>query len=114
MSVTKIEDLEITKSSGNVFADLGIPDAEKYLVRAELARQINNIIQEKGWKQKETAEILEIDQPKVSALNCGHLDKFSIEQLIAFLNKLDRDVKIVVEKKRSRQKGHGHLTVAFA
>ncbi len=59
MSVTKREDLEITKSSGNVFADLGIPDAEKYLAKAELARQINNIIDKKGWKQNETAEILE-------------------------------------------------------
>jgi len=50
---------------------------------------------------------------KVSALSCGRLDGFSIERLISFLNKLDRDVEIVVKKKPARRKNHGRLRVAF-
>ena len=108
------EKLEVTKSSGNVFADLGLPQPEKYLAKAELARKINSIIDKRGLKQVATAEILEIDQPKVSALSCGRLDDFSIERLIGFLNKLDRDVEIVVKKPHGRRTHkQGHLRVAF-
>jgi predicted XRE-type DNA-binding protein len=80
--------LEITKSSGNVFADLELPNPEKYLAKVKIAYQINRIIEKRGLKQIEAAKILDIDQPKVSALNCGRLDDFSIERLIGFLNKL--------------------------
>jgi predicted XRE-type DNA-binding protein len=107
------EKLEFTKSSGNVFADIGLPDPEKYLAKAELASQINSIIDKRGLKQVEDAKVLGIDQPKVSALSCGRLDNFSIERLIDFLNKLDRDVEIVVKKKPTHRKEHGHLRVAF-
>ena len=107
------EKLEMTKSSGNVFADIGLPNAEKYLAKAELARQINHIIEKRGLKQIEAAKVLDIDQPKVSALSCGRLDDFSIERLIGFLNKLDRDVEIIVKKKPTRRREHGHLRVAF-
>ena len=114
MASSEKEKLKITKSSGNVFADIGLPDPEKYLAKAELARQISNIIKHRGLKQVEAAKLLGIDQPKVSALSCGRLDDFSIERLIAFLNKLDRDVEILVKKKPPRRKDHGHLSVAFA
>jgi len=105
--------LEITKSSGNVFADIGLPNPEKHLAKVELAYQINNIIKNRDLKQVQAAKILGIDQPKVSALSCGHLDDFSIERLIGFLNKLDRDVEIVVKMKPTRRRNHGHLKVAF-
>lgn len=108
------EKIQRIQSSGNVFADLGIENPDKYLAKAKLAQQINKIIEHKGWKQAKAAEILEIDQPKVSALSCGHLDDFSIERLIGFLNKLDRDVQIVVKKRPTRRKDHGHLSVAFS
>ncbi len=113
MTKSKLEELEITPSSGNVFADLGLPNPDKYLAKAELARQINAIIEKRGLKQKEAADILGIDQPKISALSCGRLDGFSIERLILFLNQLDRDVEIVVKMKPTRRKTHGQLTVAF-
>ena len=106
--------LEITDSSGNVFEDIGLPDSGKYLAKAELARQINTIIQNKKLRQVDAANILGIDQPKVSALNCGKLDDFSIERLIGFLNKLDRDVEIVVKQKPTTRKNHGYLRVGFA
>ena len=108
------EKLEITKSSGNVFADLNLPNPEKYIAKAELAKKINAIIQNRQLKQAEAAIILEIDQPKVSALSCGHLDDFSIERLITFLNRLDHDVEILVRKRRTRRKSHGHLKVDFS
>lgn len=107
------ERLECTKSSGNVFADLGIPNPEKHLAKAELAYQISNIIKKRRLKQVEAAQILDVDQPKISALNCGRLEDFSIERLIEFLNKLDRDVEIVVKLKPTRRKAHGYLKVAF-
>ncbi len=101
----KIEDkLEITKSSGNVFADIGLKNADKYLAKAELARQINHIIEKRALKQIEAAKALGIDQPKISALSCGRLDDFSIERLIDFLNKLDRDVTIIVKKLQLAEK----------
>ncbi len=106
------ETVSDTLSCGNVFADLGLPDADKYLAKAELARQINNIV--KGRKQKDIAQVLDIDQPKVSLLSRGLLDDFSIERLIFFLNKLDRDVEIIIKKRPTRRKSHGRLKVAFA
>ena len=113
--VSKSEEaLEIIKSSGNIFSDVGLPDPEKYLAKAELASQINNIIKKRGLKQNEAAKVLGIDQPKVSALSCGRLDDFSFERLINFLNRLDRDVEIVVKKKPTHRKAHGHLRVAFS
>jgi len=114
MESKKDKKLEITQSSGNVFSDLGLPNPEKHLAKVELAHQINSIIEKRGLKQVEAAKILKIDQPKVSALSCGRLDDFSIERLIGFLNKLDHDVEIVVKKKPTRRKAHGHLKVAFS
>ena len=109
---TKDKEL-ITESSGNVFSDLNIKNPDKYLAKTELAYQINCIIKHRKLKQVEAAKILDIDQPKVSALNCGRLDDFSIGRLIFFLNKLDRDVEIVVKKKPTRRKTHGALSVAY-
>lgn len=106
--------LEITKSSGNVFADIGLPNPDKYLAKAELAREINQIIAKQKLKQIEAAKLLNIDQPKVSALSCGRLDGFSIERLIGFLNRLNYDVDIVVKKKPTQRKAGGQLKVAFS
>ena len=107
------EKLEFTKSSGNVFSDIGLLNPEKHLAKVELAYQINGIIENRDLKQIEAAKILGIDQPKISALSCGRLADFSLERLISFLNKLDRDVKIVVRKRPTRRKTHGCLKVAF-
>jgi len=108
------EKLEITKSSGNVFADLGLPNPDKHLAKAELVRKINSTIEKLGLKQKAAASLLGIDQPKVSDLKCGRLTAFSIERLIGFLNKLDLNVDIVVTTKPTRRKNHGRLRVVFA
>jgi predicted XRE-type DNA-binding protein len=90
------DDDKITPSSGNVFADLGLPDADQLLVKADLAIEITRVVEERGLTQAQAAEILGVDQPKVSALVRGRLDGFSLERLYRFLNALGRDVEIVV------------------
>ena len=79
------EDIKITRSSGNVFADLGLPDADHLLAKADLAIEISSIIEDRGLTQAEAAEIMGVDQPKVSALVRGRLDGFSMERLYRFL-----------------------------
>ena len=107
------EEIEVYHGSGNVFADLGLPDAEEMLAKAELARQIVNIVTKRHLTQTQAAEILGIDQPKVSALMRGKINGFSMDRLFHFLNSLGRDIQITVKlKPRSRQ--HAHLKVAAA
>jgi len=68
-------------SSGNIFADLNVQNPEERLAKAELARQINKLIKQRGFTQVAASELLQIDQPKVSALNNGQLSGFSLERL---------------------------------
>jgi len=94
------------QSSGNVFADLNLPNPEEALAKAELARQINNIIKKKKFTQEKAALMLGIDQPKISALASGKLSGFSLERLFRFLNALGQDVTIKVKPKaRTKEKG---------
>lgn len=86
-------------SSGNVFADLGLANSEDRLIKAGLARKISEIIANRSLTQVQAAEILGIDQPKISALIRGRLKDFSIERLIKFLNILGSDVEITVKPK---------------
>ena|SRR3990167_8538447 len=105
--------IKFTEGSGNIYQDLDFPDSEERLAKAQLAMRIEEIIEKKGLKQIEAAEILAINQPKVSALVNGRLSGFSIERLIHFLNLLNQDVEIVVRNKSARSKVLGHLKVAF-
>jgi predicted XRE-type DNA-binding protein len=94
-----IENIELTTSSGNVFADLGLPNPDEMLVKAELARKISNAITARHITQAQAAELLGIDQPKVSALMRGRLTGFSLERMFRFLNTLGIDVEITVKPK---------------
>lgn len=94
---------EVTVGSGNVFADLGLPNPEERLVKAQLARQIYICITDRKLTQTEAATILGIDQPKVSNLINGKLAAFSIDRLFRFLNALDCNVEIMVKPKPSEQ-----------
>lgn len=106
------KELEEAISSGNVFADLELPDSDELLAKAKLASQIGSIIQHRHLTQAEAAEILEITQPRVSDLLRGRLDKFSLAMLMQFLVALDRDVEIVIRKKPRTRKAH--LRVAYS
>src|SRR5437899_3023187 len=95
--------IEFEKSTGNVFADLRLPDAEDRLAKAELARKISEILAKRRLSQSDAAALLGVDQPKVSALVRGQLAGFSLERLMRFLNILGRDVQIVVKAKPSNR-----------
>lgn len=83
-------------SSGNVFADLGLPNPEEALAKAELAHKITVLIRDKGLTQVQAAKLLAVDQPKISALVRGRLSGFSLERLMRFLLLLGQDIKITV------------------
>ncbi|MFO0788400.1 MAG: helix-turn-helix transcriptional regulator [Pirellulales bacterium] len=96
---------EIRRSSGNVFADLRIPDAEEYLAKSELAVRIFKIIKSRRLTQAAAGELLGISQPKVSALLNGRLDGFSTDRLFRFLNALGCDVRISVSRPNPQSVG---------
>ena len=103
----------VTPSSGNVFADLGLPHAEERQTQVRLAVAINQVIKERRLSQSEAADLLEINQPKISALANYQLEGFSVERLLRFLNALGRDVEIVVRKRpKSRKPGKILVTAA--
>ena len=99
MAKGKNDEVVIQSSTGNVFADLGLRDAGEKQTRVRLAVAINQIIEARHLSQTAAARLLEINQPKISALVNYRLDGFSVERLMHFLNALDRDVEIVISKK---------------
>jgi predicted XRE-type DNA-binding protein len=106
-------DRSVHVSSGNVFADLALPDADEALIKAELARRIGRILRQRRLTQHQAAALLGLDQPKVSALLRGKLQGFSLERLLRFLTALDRDVEIVIKRKpRSRRQARLRVVAA--
>jgi predicted XRE-type DNA-binding protein len=105
------EELDYTIGSGNVFADLGLPDAEELKAKSDMVIEIIQVIEDRGLKQAEAAEIMGIDQPKVSSLVNGKLSGFSMERLYRLLNALGRDVEIVLRPMPKSRK-QGKLTVS--
>jgi len=95
--------IEFEESSGNVFADLGLPNPEECLAKADFAIQINKLIKKRKLKQKEAAALLGLDQPKVSALSRGRLSGFSIERLFKLLAILNQDIEIVIKHHHGRK-----------
>jgi predicted XRE-type DNA-binding protein len=102
-SASKGKTREIVRGSGNVFADLGFPDAEERQTKLRLAYALNAIMDAQHLSQAAAAERLGLNQPKVSALRNYKLEGFSVERLMTLLNALDQDIEIVIrEKPRSR------------
>jgi len=87
--------------SGNVYADIGMSDPVEAHAKAELARKIASIIKHRHLTQTAAADLLGIDQPKVSRLLRGQLKDFSMTKLLDFMMKLDRDIEIRIKKHRS-------------
>jgi len=101
----------VTKGSGNVFADLGLPNPEQELLKAQLTLQIHTVLKESGMTQAEIARILGVQQPQVSLLMRNRAGNFSVGRLMEFLTALRRDVEITV---RPTRKEHGALSVVSA
>jgi predicted XRE-type DNA-binding protein len=96
------------KSSGNVFADLGLPHPEQELLKSRLTLQIYRLVKARGLKQAEAGKILGIKQPHVSMLMRNRSGSFSVERLMEFLTALGQDVEITV---RPTRKQHGEMSV---
>jgi predicted XRE-type DNA-binding protein len=96
--------IDYTPGSGNVFADLGFPDAEEMLAKADLAIQINDLIKKKKLTKAKVAALLAIDQEQIVALSKGLLSEFSFETLFRFLSILGKSFVItVIPKARSKK-----------
>ena len=93
----------VVRSSGNVFADLGLKNAAEKKTKIRLAVTINNILEKTHLSQAQAAERLGINQPKISALANYRLQGFSVERLMHFLNALGCEVEIVIRRPRSRR-----------
>src|SRR5258707_1344515 len=94
----------VIASSGNVFADLGVRNAEEKQTKVRLAVAINQIMQGRKLSQTAAARRLKVNQPKVSALANYQLEGFSVERLMNFVTALDRDVDIVIRPKSKSHK----------
>jgi predicted XRE-type DNA-binding protein len=104
------ERIPVIRSTGNVFADLGLPNPEERLVKAKLALEIGRILKRRRLTQQAAAALMGIDQPKVSHLLHGRLAGFSTGRLLGFLTALGRDVEIVLRTlPRRRRRGRLHV-----
>jgi predicted XRE-type DNA-binding protein len=99
------------KGSGNVFADLGLPNPDIALAKAELVQRIRKLISDRKLTQSRAAELLGIDQPKVSALVRGRVEGFSIDRLLRFLNALGQMVEIIVRPNRDISKSRSVVVI---
>jgi predicted XRE-type DNA-binding protein len=102
------DDTAVFVGNGNVFQDLGRPDAAEALAKVELAYRIHRLIEDSGLTQTQAARRLGVDQPKVSNLMRGRLKDFSIERLFRFLNLLGQDVEVRV---RNAKRNEGSVRV---
>ncbi len=91
-----------TKGSGNIFADLGLPNAEEHQLKAVLVVQLKHLIAERGLSQVATAKLVEMKQPDLSKLLRGQLKLVSVEKLLRMLTAFDQDVEITVKPHRKR------------
>jgi predicted XRE-type DNA-binding protein len=108
MKRKKTSRIKAENSSGNVFADLGVPHPERELMKAKLTLQIYRLIKRRGLTQTEAGKVLGIKQPHVSALMRNRAGVFSVERLMDFLTALGQDVEITVKPTR---KEHGEVYV---
>lgn len=109
----KENELLMTKSSGNIFSDLGYKNPDEHLLKVKLAIVVNKIISDRQLTQMEAARILGIDQPKISRLSRGQLAGFSLDKLMTFLISLNQDIEVNI-KPHSANLGYDNLNAHFS
>lgn len=114
MKKTKGTKLPVETGSGNVFADLGLPNPEEHLVKADLVFRIDDIIRHRRLTQAKAAAVMGLKQPDVSRLLSGDFRDFSVERLLRLLMALDRDIDIVIRPKPARARRPGRLQIVAA
>lgn len=110
MQKRNMDGVEVQRSSGNVFADLGLPDAEKLKIKTGLVFEIRKAMRALGLTQQEAAKRMGIPQPKVSGMMRGDFSNLSERKLMDCLNRLGYDIEIKV---RPAAQALGHLTLAL-
>ena len=108
---TKNHEIEFEKSSGNIFADLGLEDAEELFTRAQIGFCVFKILEDKKLKQREIVSVLGIAQSDVSHLMNGHFSRFTTDKLLDFLKRLDQKITIQVSH---HHEGEPYQQVIFA
>jgi predicted XRE-type DNA-binding protein len=103
-----------TIGSGNIFADLGLPNAEEHLLKAELVVQLYRLIKARKLTQTAAAKIAGVKQPDLSNILRGHFQGFSLERLMRMLTAFDQDVEITVRPRRGKAKEAAQITVRAA
>ena len=111
MKKNKKRKIEFEEGSGNVFADLGLDDADELYARAQIGFGVFKILESKNLKQREIAELLGIPQPEVSHLMNGRFSRFTTDKLLDFLKRLDRKVTIEIGP---RKRGEPYQVIGFA
>ncbi len=106
--------IAIKRGSGNVFADLGFDRPEEELLKAQLVREIRDIIKQRRLTQAKAAELLGLKQPDVSMLIAGRVYRFSLERLLRCVRRLDRHVAIVIRPKGRERPAQPHRRTAAA
>lgn len=107
------KEILVEEGSGNVFADLGLPDAEELLAKAKLVHAISKTMESRSVTQKQLAEIIGEHQTKVSKLLRGITDGFSSDKLLHILNRLDQDVEIIIRPKPESAQREATVQVAM-
>jgi len=105
--------IEIEEGSNNVYADLGMPDADEMIIKAQLATKIGEIVKSRKWSQRQAADVLGLTQPKLSKMLRGQFRGISEAKMLDCLVRLGRDVQIVVGPAR-RSASAGQIAVVFA
>ncbi|MBW3622653.1 MAG: helix-turn-helix domain-containing protein [Armatimonadetes bacterium] len=93
----------VIRGTGNVFADLGLPDPEEHLLKAEIVVNLQALLQQRGLDGRGAAERLGLDEPELDALLRGQFIHYPVERLLRMVNALGSDVKIVITTEETRQ-----------
>ena len=109
----EVNESTVFYGSGNVFADLDLPNPEERLAKAKLASAIQDAIEVRGLTQVQAADLMGVDQPKVSKIVRGRLSEFSTERLMSFLVRLGLDIEIIIHKETIPAKREGVISVAY-
>jgi predicted XRE-type DNA-binding protein len=96
--------VEFDEGSGNVFADIGLPNPELLLLKAKLVYEIQQVLADRKLTHKRAARLIGIDQPKLVSLLCGRMQHYTIDRLIRFLNALGQEVEITVRSVKSQSR----------
>jgi len=110
MKQSRKQKIEFEEGSGNVFADLGLEDADELYVRAQIGFGVFEILESKSLKQREIADLLGIPQPEVSHLMNGRFSRFTTDKLLSFLKRLDQKVTIKISP---HKRGEPYQVIGF-